>query len=186
MGEIATDERTFDVEDVDGGEWYDLLVAYSDPEGNPRRRDCPIEVDDGEGLGADRIESVLADWRRERDDVDTIEGFSVRRVEPRYRGAPAGGDGTTPDLSSGSPRHDAVSEGDRIVYHVDGPDSGVYGYTTEAVVTDTPPIRKQHKEPIEGMVEVDTGTDAKLVPIDWIAGLASAPGIEPDRPNDDL
>jgi len=163
-----------------------MLVAYSDHEGNPRRRNCPLEVDDGEELGPDRIRAALAEWRRERDDVDAIQGFSVRRVDPEYRGAVAGDGGAAPDLTGGSPRQDPVSEGDRIIYHVDGPGSGVYGYTTEAVVTDTPPIRKQHKDPIEGMVEIDTGTDAKLIPIDWIAGLASAPGIEPDRPNDDI
>lgn len=77
---------------------------------------------------------------------------SVQCVDLARRGSSDETEGT-----SNAPGHDQpinpeevvrdlpYSSGDRIAYCVDGPESTVYGYATEAIVTELPPFRSSTK-----------------------------------------
>ncbi|MFB6165277.1 MAG: hypothetical protein ABEJ31_08980 [Haloarculaceae archaeon] len=193
MAEITVGDRTLDVEVVAAGEaeQYYLAVTFRDRDGDRRTAECELDVEGRSDLTTDRLEAVLTDWRRDRDDVAAVEGFVVRAVAVARRGAAADAPtrpGATAGLSRVPAGRDRVpyAPGERVVYHVDGPDSDIYGYTTEAVVTAVPPIHKQHREPIRGKVEIDTGADSRLIPTGWIVGPADAADVAVDRPNEDL
>ena len=192
MATISVDDETLSVEVVAAETDcnYYIRVEYDDPTGLRQRTEWQLEVDSRSELTVDRIEQILTEWTSSRDDVASLVSFSIQQVDIARRGA-----STTDEASSGTADDQPIdpatatsevqySRGDRIAYYVDGPDSTVYGYTTEAVVTELPPIQKQQREPIRGKVEIDTGPDTKLIPTDWISGLAA--DVTVDQPNENL
>ncbi|AQL44762.1 hypothetical protein BV210_18610 (plasmid) [Halorientalis sp. IM1011] len=192
MATISVDDETLSVEVVAAETDcnYYIRVEYDDSTGSRQRTEWQLEVDSRSELTVDRIEQILTEWTSSRDDVASLTSFSIQRVDIARRGT-----STTDEASSGTADNQPIdpatatsrfpySPGDRIAYYVDGPDSTVYGYTTEAVVTELPPIQKQNREPIRGKVEIDTGADTKVIPDDWIVGPAA--DVTVDKPNDRL
>lgn len=192
MATISVDDETLSVEvlaaETDCN--YYIRVVYDDPTGSRQRTEWQLEVDNRSELTVDRIEQILTDWKSSRDDVASLASFSIQQVDIARRGT-----STTAEASSERADDQPIdtatatsefpySPGDRIAYYVDGPDSTVYGYSTEAVVTELPPIQKQNREPIRGKVEIDTRPDTKLIPADWVVGLAA--DVTVDKPNDRL
>ena len=192
MAEITVGDDTLDVDIIaaDTESQFYIRVEYEDPAGERRRNEWQLDVDKRSELTVDWIEQTLSQWSERRDDVASLGSFLIQRVDVARRGANIDTDSATSPTDD-QPIDPATAtsdfpyaQGDRIAYYVDGPDSTVYGYTTDAIVTELPPIHKQHREPIQGKVEIDTGIDTKLIPTDWVVGPAA--DVDIDRSNEKI
>lgn len=196
MAEISVDRDTLSVEIIasDSEARYEIVVEYETENGNRQREHWRLDVEARGDLTTDWLETTLTDWIQSHEDAEAIRGFEVRKIDPARRGSnvdeeeadvPIDTEATASRMASTrSPVDVSFRQGDRIAYHVGGPDSSVYGHTTEAAVTELPPLKKQHRDPIHGKVEIDTGTDTKLIPVEWVVGLADE--VEVDRLNENL
>lgn len=192
MAAITVGDETLDVEIIamDTDPQFYIRVEFQDTTGAHRRNEWQLDVDKRSDLTVDWIEQTLSEWTARRDDVASLVSFSIQRVDVARRGANIDTDSATSPTDD-QPIDPATAtsdlpyaKGDRVAYYVDGPDSAVYGYTTDAIVTELPPIHKQHREPLQGKVEIDTGVDTKLIPTDWVVGPAA--DVDIDRPNEKI
>lgn len=81
-----------------------------------------------------------------------------------------------------------LSEGSRVAYYVRGPGSSVYGYMSEGVVERVLPDREHPEVEQAGCVELDVGSQEKLVPLAWVVGDATDDDIREaiDKPRPTL
>lgn len=193
MTQISIGDDNLDVEVVAEGtdsQFY-IRVEFEDIDGNRRRNEWQLNVENRRGMTIEWIEEMLTEWKARRDDVASLATFSIQKVDVARRGyrtdlkgAPTPPADPTDEeslLGQANTGEFKYSVGDRIAYYVDGPESTIYGYTTDAIVIDLPPIERRNKEPIQEKAEVDTGVNTKLIPTEWIVGPASE--VDIDRPN---
>lgn len=196
MAKITVDGGTLSVEVVaaDAEARFNMFATFQDPAGRQQHERWELDIESRGDLTVEWIEQTLTDWADGRDDVAAIQGFEIQKIDPARRGTAADSESSPveeqvtrvpPSMEATVPKSDvSVGPGDLIAYYVDGPDSAVYGHTTEAVVEDVPPIRKQNRDPVHGKVKINTGRDTKLIPVEWVAGPADE--VDVDHPNEDL
>ncbi len=199
MGKVSIAGSEFKLEVVSRDEQvtFRLVIEYETPTGNRFVEQSTLAAESRSDLTADAVSAALAEWADERE-VSVVTGFSVVETQLARRGgeAPdAGGeallvDPSERDTTSGGGTAEAVArssryvEGDHLRYYEGGPDSSVYGYTTEGVVVEAPPIEHQHRENEPGKIRLDVGERTKLVPLSWVIGHADEADEPLDKPRD--
>ncbi|WP_336000677.1 hypothetical protein [Halorientalis halophila] len=199
MSKVSIAGREFDVEVVSENEQVDfrLVVEYETVAGDRYVERTTLEATGRAEISVEALSTTLADWEAARE-VDEVLGFAV--VEERlarrageFEGA--GGDAllvdpeersvaTAREPGQGSPAPSRYVEGDHLIYYEGGPDSSVYGHTTEGLVAEAPPIEHQHRENEPDKVRLDVGGRTKLVPLEWVVGLAGETDVDLDKPRD--
>jgi hypothetical protein len=199
MGKVSIAGSEFDVEVVSRDEQvrFRLLVEYETPGGDRFVGRSTLAAESRSDLTTDAVSAALAEWADERE-VASVTGFSVVEEQLARRGGeePDAGDEallvdpSERDTASGGGTEEAVVrssryvEGDHLLYYEGGPDSTVYGYTTEGIVVDAPPIEHQHRENEPDKIRLDVGKRIKLVPLSWVIGHADETDEPVDKPRD--
>lgn len=187
-GEILEVEM---LNEQEGTKFY-LEVQYLNPHGHTRsdRWALPDDIQRSD-LTADWLEETLADWQRGRSDVVRVTEFTIEKIDMARNGFPV--EGAEGDLDGAESRAtdrsltingERFTVGDRVAYHVDGPESSVYGHTTEAVIRQLPPLDDKETAIRDERVKIYTGDDTKVIPTSWIIGLAA--DVEIDNPRSEL
>ncbi|MFB6084875.1 MAG: hypothetical protein ABEJ94_11600 [Halorientalis sp.] len=196
MSRVSIAGREFDVDVVSRDEHvtFRLVVEYETGDGKRLVERSTLAVDSRSELTTDAVSAALTEWADGRD-VATVVGFTVveERLARRAGEFEGAGDAllvdpkeSTADQSServvaGASRY---AEGDHLLYHEGGPDSAVYGYTTEGIVAEAPPIEHQHRENEPDRIRLDVGERTKLVPVEWVIGHVDEVDEPIDKPRD--
>ncbi|SDF91106.1 hypothetical protein [Halorientalis regularis] len=199
MGKVSIAGSEFEVGVVSRGEQvtFRLVVEYETAGGDRVVERSTLAVDSRSELTTDAVSAALTEWADERD-VAEVVGFAVVEEQPARRGGepPNVGeaallvDPSDRDTMSEQATEEAVArsswyvEGDHLLYHEGGPDSTVYGYTTEGIVAEAPPIEHQHRENEPDKIRLDVGKRTKLVPLEWVIGHADETDEPIDKPRD--
>lgn len=195
MAQIEVEGETLDVEVVssEADVEYVLEIFYRTESGRAATDEIELDIEGRNDLTMAWIEQRLAVWKRDSD-AESIVNFAIRSVDVARRGSNSGVLQTeTPpkaeemtDSTEQEVSHPSVSftEGEKIVYYVDGPESAVYGYKSEAVVVEVPPIHRTYNPDIVDKVRVDIGTSEKLIPLNWVVGRsAEVDDVDQPRPS---
>lgn len=199
MGKVSIAGSKFSIEVVSRGEQvtFRLVVEYETPGGDRLVGQSTLPVESRSEVTTDTLSAALTEWADGRD-VATVTGFSVVEEQVARRGGevPEAGDETLlvepseRDVASGQTTRKATArasryvEGDHLLYYEGGPESAVYGYTTEGVVTEAPPIEHQHRENEPDKIRLNVGERTKLVPLAWVIGHADEADEPVDKPRD--
>jgi len=199
MGKVSIAGSEFEIDAVSRGErvTFRLVVEYETAGGDRFVERSTLAADSRSDLTTDAVSAALTEWADSRDVAD-VTGFAVVEEQLACRA------GETPDAGDEAllvdpDERDATSEraveeavgrssryveGDHLVYYEGGPDSTVYGYTTEGIVAEAPPIEHQHREDEPDRIRLDVGERAKLVPLEWVIGHADEVDDPVDNPRD--
>ena len=199
MGKVSIAGREFEIGVVSRGEQvtFRLVVEYETDGGDRFVEQSTLAVESRSELTTDAVSAALTEWAAERA-VAEVVGFSVVEEQVARRGGetPDAGDGallvdpsdreTTADQTTEEAvaRASRYVEGDHLLYYEGGQDSTVYGYTTEGIVTEAPPIEHQHRENEPDKIRLDVGKRTKLVPLEWVIGHADEADEPIDKPRD--
>ncbi|AQL42337.1 hypothetical protein BV210_06250 [Halorientalis sp. IM1011] len=199
MGKVSIAGSEFEIDVVSRGEQvtFRLVVEYETAGGDRSVERSTLAVDSRSDLTTDAVSAALTEWADGRD-VAEVTGFAVVEEQLARRGGetPDAGeeavlvDPDEQDAASGQATAEAVGrssryvEGDHLVYYEGGPDSTVYGYTTEGIVAEAPPIEHQHRENEPDKIRLDVGERTKLVPLEWVVGHVEAVDEPIDNPRD--
>jgi hypothetical protein len=199
MGKVSIAESEFESEVVSRGEQvtFRLVVEYETPSGDEFVERSTLAADSRSDLTTEAVSAALTEWADERD-VAAVSGFSVVEEQLARRGGEAPDTGDEALLVDPSDREtkseltteEAVArssryvEGDHLLYYEGGPDSTVYGHTTEGIVAEAPPIEHQHRENEPDKIRLDVGKRTKIVPLEWVIGHADEADEPIDKPRD--
>jgi hypothetical protein len=194
MEKVSVVGDEFEVDVVSRGEQvaFRLVIEYETVTGERVVERSTLSAESRSGVTADEISASLDEWAAERD-VGTVVGFAVveerlarragefeapreeaRLVDPSERAAGRASEATA--------RTSRYVEGDHLIYYEGGPDSTVYGYATEGIVAEAPPIEHQHRENESDKIRLDVGDRTKLVPLSWVIGHAGEVEEPIDKP----
>ncbi|RXK46352.1 hypothetical protein [Halorientalis pallida] len=199
MGKVSITGSEFEIEVVSRGEQvtFRLVVEYETDGRHRFVERMPLSAESRSEVTTNAVSAALTEWAAERDVADVV-GFTVVEEQVARRG------GETPDAkdqallvdpsdretTSEQTSEEAVArssryvEGDHLLYYEGGQDSTVYGYTTEGIVAEAPPIEHQHRENEPDKIRLDVGKRTKLVPLEWVIGHAGEADEPIDKPRD--
>ncbi|MCU4800921.1 hypothetical protein OB920_11125 [Halobacteria archaeon HArc-gm2] len=182
MGTLTVDDQTLSFEQIARGEADQRFVLVVEYRGAAGLESATVDLDVTSRRDATKgvIEDALTAWYEGQSEV-TVESFEVvERIECRRGDALDRGedpadepevepiDGPEPGVDA-----DALAEGDRVAYYVEGPHSAVYGYIAEGVVEKVPPWHRGvpgQGELIADRAVLDVGDRTREVPLEWIIG----------------
>ena len=181
MGTLTVGDQTLSFEQIARAEADHELVLVVEYRGAAGLESATVDLDVTSRRDAtkDGIADALAAWSESQSGV-TIESFEVvERIECRRGDSLDCGedpvedgvepiDGPEPGIDA-----DALTEGDRVAYYVEGPHSAVYGYIAEGVVEKVPPWHRGvpgQGELIADRAVLDVGDRTREVPLEWIVG----------------
>ncbi|WP_424016563.1 hypothetical protein ACOZ4N_11720 [Halorientalis pallida] len=199
MGKVSIAGSEFEIGVVSRGEQvtFRLVVEYETAGGDRFVERSTLAAESRSELTTDAVSAALTEWADERDIAEVV-GFTVVEEQLARRGGerPDAGDEallvdpSDRDVSTEQPSAEAVArasryvEGDHLLYYEGGQDSTVYGYTTEGIVAEAPPIEHQHRENEPDKIRLDVGKRTKLVPLEWVIGHADEVDDPIDKPRD--
>jgi len=195
MGEFAIGDQTLSYEQIaqsDAQHRYLLEITFRPSPSKQRETERKqLDTERRQGATRDRIETALREWFTDRSDSVVIESYEVLEQIGCRRGALVETDAERgeSDASSSSstkntePGVDAsvISEGDRVAYYVQGPDSSVYGYISEGIIERVPPWEEgppSRSHTVTEEVLLDLGDRTKKIPLEWIIGSTDDPDID--------
>lgn len=207
MGGFSIGELDLNCEQVsreNAAETYVLRIEYE--RGSDANVDrIELDVDSRIEVTEDVVADAMREWRS-ASGGEFVRSFAVyERIDCR-RGGPTdetrerwmtGGAEATdvdddPSTEQAAQLVESVgfSPGDHVAYHVQGPESSVYGHVAEGRVEKAPPWTKGapgREERIVDSAVLERGGDTKAIPLEWIVGTTDDDEIaaQVDRAYDD-
>ena len=195
MGEFAIGDQTLSYEQIaqsDAQHRYLLEISFRPSPSKQRETERKqLEIERRQEATQDRIETALHEWFTDRSDSVVIESYEVLEQIDCRRGGLVETDAErgvsdapiSSSTKSTEPGVDSsdISEGDRVAYYVQGPDSSVYGYISEGIVEEVPPWEEgsqSRSHTITDEALLDLGDRTKKIPLEWIIGSTDDPAVD--------